>query len=203
MEAGYGSPIGARDAVVVVDELVARSPNLVAGANRVGWHVRNVNVPPRLRAGRHRRDHERPRGRSLPSLRLDAEAPQGDRGRQHLQARDRLHGRLRVDVPGRGRRAAPHRHGLVRHRPRPQRGLHRRGAPRREGHRLAGRRWPLCRSPGRDRRRPRAARGRGRRAPPRDRGRGRRRARDPVGRPRRVARASSSPTPSCSACPGS
>jgi prolyl-tRNA synthetase len=45
MEAGYGSPLGARDAVVVVDELVLRSPNLVAGANRVGWHVRNVNVP--------------------------------------------------------------------------------------------------------------------------------------------------------------
>ena len=45
MEAGYGSPIGARDAVVVVDELVARSPNLVAGANRPGWHIRNVNVP--------------------------------------------------------------------------------------------------------------------------------------------------------------
>jgi prolyl-tRNA synthetase len=45
MEAGYGSPIGARDSVVVVDELVARSPNLVAGANRVGWHVKNVNVP--------------------------------------------------------------------------------------------------------------------------------------------------------------
>jgi prolyl-tRNA synthetase len=44
MEAGYGSPIGARDAVVVVDELVARSPNLVAGANRPGWHIRNVNV---------------------------------------------------------------------------------------------------------------------------------------------------------------
>jgi prolyl-tRNA synthetase len=45
MEPGYGSPIGARDAVVVVDDLVAASPNLVAGANRVGWHVRNVNVP--------------------------------------------------------------------------------------------------------------------------------------------------------------
>ncbi len=45
MEPGYGSPIGARDAVIVVDELVLRSPNLVAGANRVGWHVRNVNVP--------------------------------------------------------------------------------------------------------------------------------------------------------------
>ena len=45
MEAGYGSPLGARDAVVVVDELVPRSPNLVAGANRPGWHIRNVNVP--------------------------------------------------------------------------------------------------------------------------------------------------------------
>jgi prolyl-tRNA synthetase len=45
MEAGYGSPLGARDSVVVVDELVVRSPNLVAGANRPGWHVRNVNVP--------------------------------------------------------------------------------------------------------------------------------------------------------------
>jgi prolyl-tRNA synthetase len=30
--------------VVVVDELVARSPNLVAGANREGYHYRNVNV---------------------------------------------------------------------------------------------------------------------------------------------------------------
>jgi prolyl-tRNA synthetase len=45
MEAGYGSPIGVRDTVVVVDDLVTRSPNLVAGANRLGWHVRNVNVP--------------------------------------------------------------------------------------------------------------------------------------------------------------
>lgn len=44
MEPGYGSPIGAHDTVVVVDELVARSPNLVAGANKVGIHVRNVNV---------------------------------------------------------------------------------------------------------------------------------------------------------------
>jgi prolyl-tRNA synthetase len=44
MEPGYGSPIGAHDTVVVVDELAARSPNLVAGANRVGFHYRNVNV---------------------------------------------------------------------------------------------------------------------------------------------------------------
>src|SRR5947207_7665506 len=44
MEPGYGSPIGAHDTVVVVDELVARSPNMVAGANKVGFHYRNVNV---------------------------------------------------------------------------------------------------------------------------------------------------------------
>jgi prolyl-tRNA synthetase len=29
----------------VVDELAAKSPNLVAGANKAGWHLRNVNVP--------------------------------------------------------------------------------------------------------------------------------------------------------------
>jgi prolyl-tRNA synthetase len=44
MEPGYGSPVGAHDTVVVVDDLVARSPNLVAGANREGVHLRNVNV---------------------------------------------------------------------------------------------------------------------------------------------------------------
>jgi prolyl-tRNA synthetase len=45
MEAGYGSPIGATDTVVVVDTLAAASPNLVAGANKPGFHLRNVNVP--------------------------------------------------------------------------------------------------------------------------------------------------------------
>jgi prolyl-tRNA synthetase len=43
MEPGYGSPIGAHDTVVVMDALAARSPNLVAGANRPGFHLRNVN----------------------------------------------------------------------------------------------------------------------------------------------------------------
>ena len=44
-EPGYGSPIGiARERVLlVVDDLVARSPNLVAGANREGYHLRNTN----------------------------------------------------------------------------------------------------------------------------------------------------------------
>jgi prolyl-tRNA synthetase len=44
MEPGYGSPIGAHDTVVVVDEVAARWPNLVAGANREGFHYRNVNA---------------------------------------------------------------------------------------------------------------------------------------------------------------
>ena len=42
---GYGSPIDAHDTLVVVDDLAAASPNLVAGANREGVHFRNVNVP--------------------------------------------------------------------------------------------------------------------------------------------------------------
>jgi prolyl-tRNA synthetase len=44
MEPGYGSPVGAHDTTVVVDDLVAASPNLVAGANRPGYHLLNVNV---------------------------------------------------------------------------------------------------------------------------------------------------------------
>jgi prolyl-tRNA synthetase len=44
MQAGYGSPIGARDSVVIVDSLVAASPNLVAGANKPGYHLKNTNV---------------------------------------------------------------------------------------------------------------------------------------------------------------
>ncbi|HEV2072281.1 MAG TPA: proline--tRNA ligase [Thermomicrobiales bacterium] len=43
-EPGYGSPLGVNDALIVADQSVARSPNLVAGANRPGWHVRNVNL---------------------------------------------------------------------------------------------------------------------------------------------------------------
>ncbi len=51
MEPGYGSPVGAHDTVAVIDDLVARSPNLVAGANREGFHYRNVNVERDFTAG--------------------------------------------------------------------------------------------------------------------------------------------------------
>ena len=43
-EPGYGSPVGVHDAFIVVDDSVRDSPNLVAGANRVGFHLRNVNL---------------------------------------------------------------------------------------------------------------------------------------------------------------
>ncbi|HNR46717.1 MAG TPA: proline--tRNA ligase [Anaerolineaceae bacterium] len=42
-EPGYASPLGLRGARVVVDELIPASPNLVAGANETGYHLRNVN----------------------------------------------------------------------------------------------------------------------------------------------------------------
>jgi prolyl-tRNA synthetase len=44
MVPGYASPIGAKGTTVVVDDLAARSPNLVAGANKQGYHLLNVNV---------------------------------------------------------------------------------------------------------------------------------------------------------------
>jgi len=40
---GYASPVGLKEVKVIVDDLVAQSPNLVAGANLVGYHLRNVN----------------------------------------------------------------------------------------------------------------------------------------------------------------
>ncbi len=41
---GYASPVSIKDAMVVVDDLIPDSPNLVAGANEEGFHLRNVNA---------------------------------------------------------------------------------------------------------------------------------------------------------------
>ncbi|MCE1255217.1 MAG: proline--tRNA ligase [Anaerolineae bacterium] len=40
---GYASPVGLKNVWVIVDEAVTNSPNLVAGANREGYHLLNVN----------------------------------------------------------------------------------------------------------------------------------------------------------------
>ena len=42
-EPGYGSPIGVEGALMVVDDEIPASPNLVAGANEEGLHLLNVN----------------------------------------------------------------------------------------------------------------------------------------------------------------
>ena len=39
---GYASPVGLKDTLVVVDDAIPQSPNLVAGANQEGYHLRNV-----------------------------------------------------------------------------------------------------------------------------------------------------------------
>ncbi|MCK6585398.1 MAG: His/Gly/Thr/Pro-type tRNA ligase C-terminal domain-containing protein [Anaerolineales bacterium] len=44
-EAGYASPIGLKDALIVVDDLIPESQNLVAGANEAGYHLLNTNYP--------------------------------------------------------------------------------------------------------------------------------------------------------------
>ena len=40
---GYASPIGLKDTLVVVDDLVPSMQNLVAGANEAGYHLKNTN----------------------------------------------------------------------------------------------------------------------------------------------------------------
>lgn len=41
--AGYASPIGLKETLIVVDDLIPSSPNLVAGANEAGYHLKNTN----------------------------------------------------------------------------------------------------------------------------------------------------------------
>ena len=47
VEPGYGSPVGIKhkNVIVVVDDIIPLSPNLVAGANEEGFHLLNVNYP--------------------------------------------------------------------------------------------------------------------------------------------------------------
>lgn len=44
-EPGYGSPIGLENVTVLVDDAIPSSPNLVAGSNQKGFHLRNTNTP--------------------------------------------------------------------------------------------------------------------------------------------------------------
>ena len=99
---------------ILADEAL-REGQFVAGANRTGWHLRGVE---------HGRDFEarfadirEPReGDSVPQVRRAPGVPDRARGRAHLQARHRLLGAARRDLPRRGRHGAAARHGQLRHR---------------------------------------------------------------------------------------
>jgi len=41
--AGYASAVGLKETLIVVDDLIPASQNLVAGANETGWHLKNTN----------------------------------------------------------------------------------------------------------------------------------------------------------------
>jgi prolyl-tRNA synthetase len=41
--AGYASALGLKEALIVVDDIIPESRNLVAGANEAGWHLKNTN----------------------------------------------------------------------------------------------------------------------------------------------------------------
>jgi prolyl-tRNA synthetase len=47
---GYASPVGLQKVLVVVDDVIPVSPNLVAGANIEGYHLLNTNYPRDYRA---------------------------------------------------------------------------------------------------------------------------------------------------------
>lgn len=43
--AGYASPIGLKNALIIVDDLITQSQNLAAGANDAGCHFKHTNYP--------------------------------------------------------------------------------------------------------------------------------------------------------------
>ena len=92
-------------------------------------------------AGHRRRAVGRPAHRAarggVHPRRSAARGHQGHRGRAHLQARLQVLQRVRPVGAGARRQAGQADHGLVRHRRGARDGRDRRGAPRREGHRLA------------------------------------------------------------------
>lgn len=66
---GYASPVGVHGATIVIDHSIAESPNLVAGANREGFHLLNTNVP---------RDYQPDFTTDLAQARVGDTCPNGD-----------------------------------------------------------------------------------------------------------------------------
>ena len=153
MQAGYGSPIGA-----------ARRGRRRRRAGRAAPEPRRRRQQARLPPAEHERRRATTRPTSSPTSRNVREGDacpncggpvilrNGIEIGNIFKLGHEVHEGAGRRVPGRGRRAPPDRHGLVRHRPRAQRRLHRRGPPRREGHRVAGRGRAVPGAPRRPRR---------------------------------------------------
>ena len=128
---GYASPLGLdpNQVLIVVDDAIPQSPNLVGGANEAGYHMLNTNYGRDFTAslvtdiGRSRR------GRCLPQLRRAAAHLARGRSGQYLQARHALHPGPGRHLPGQGWQRQARHHGLLRHRQRPPAGLRGRGSP--------------------------------------------------------------------------
>ena len=124
--AGYLGPIGleVRPAAkersarrfVVLDKALEGRTNMVAGANKLDYHYRNVTPGRDFNLDPHRRHPQRQRRRARPHRRQAPQDRQGRRDRPHLQARLQIlevHGRLRPQP--RRQRGHAH-HGQLRHR---------------------------------------------------------------------------------------
>ena len=87
-----GSPV--HNVLVIVDDLLPEAPNLVAGANQPGYHLRNVNMgrdfEPDLVADIAAAED----GDALPILQRDPGGEARRRSGQHLQAGHPLHGSM-------------------------------------------------------------------------------------------------------------
>ena len=137
-EPGYGSPVGLSGVTVVADDLAAHSPNLVAGANRPGYHALNVN---------HGRDYQATIVADIAMAQEGSPCPVCgsplDAGARRSPGRD-VAGRRPLrpgagrHLPGWGRPGAAAGPGPVSRLSGSAVGRHRRIAARRARHRLAG-----------------------------------------------------------------
>ena len=131
VEPGYGSPIGVEGALVVVDDSVASSPNLVAGANEPGYHLANVN---------HGRDYTANvvadiaaarQGDGCPDCGAALRESRGVEVGNIFQLGTKFTEALGGDFLDAEGKAQPSRHGILRDRRGAAAGLRRRGVPRR------------------------------------------------------------------------
>ncbi len=85
--AGYGSAVGVKNALVVVDDIIPHSGGLVAGANEAGYHLRNVLLNRDYVADIVADIVSAREGDACPDCGEPLHTTRGSRGGQHLPAR--------------------------------------------------------------------------------------------------------------------